>query len=217
MTKIKHHLTEALLIGYAAGTLPEAFSLVVASHVSMCDECRARLASYEALGGGLIDGGEEMALSDDCFEAVMARIDGADAAVAPPVRRARRPGLFPMPLQDYVGGDVEAVRWRPIGMGVRQAILETDRDATVRLLHIPAGSAVPDHGHNGTEITLVLQGAFRDEDGRYGPGDVEVATEEMHHTPVAEPGMDCICLAATDGPLKFRSILPRLAQPLLRI
>ncbi|MCR9150958.1 MAG: ChrR family anti-sigma-E factor [Rhodobacteraceae bacterium] len=217
MTKIQHHLTDALLMGYAAGTLPEAFSLVVASHVSMCDECRARLASYEALGGGLIDGAEEMALSDDCFEAVMARIDGADAPAAPPVRRVRRPGLFPVPLQDYVGGDVEAVRWRPIGMGVRQAILETDREATVRLLHIPAGSAVPDHGHNGTEITLVLQGAFRDEDGRYGPGDVEVATEEMHHTPVAEPGMDCICLAATDGPLKFRAILPRLAQPLLRI
>lgn len=217
MTQIQHHLTDALLMGYAAGTLPEAFSLVVASHVSMCDECRARLASYEALGGGLIEGSEEMPLAEDSFAAVMARIDEAPVAVAPPARPARRRGFLPGPLQDYVGGDLEAVRWRPIGLGVRQVILDTDRDATVRLLHIPAGCAVPDHGHNGMELTLVLQGAFRDENGRYGPGDVEVATEDMHHTPVAEPGLDCICLAATDAPLKFRAILPRLAQPLLRI
>ena len=41
MTQIKHHLTDQLLIGYAAGTLPEAFNLVVATHLSMCDSCRA--------------------------------------------------------------------------------------------------------------------------------------------------------------------------------
>ena len=44
MTKIKHHLTEPLLMGYAAGTLPEAFNLVIATHASMCDQCRAALA-----------------------------------------------------------------------------------------------------------------------------------------------------------------------------
>ena len=44
---IKHHLTEQLLMGYAAGTLPEAFNLVVASHISMCDDCRAALAAYD--------------------------------------------------------------------------------------------------------------------------------------------------------------------------
>jgi len=76
---------------------------------------------------------------------------------------------------------------------------------------------VPDHGHHGLELTLVLQGAFRDEDAVFKRGDVEIATEETQHTPIAEPGLDCICLAATDAPLKFRAILPRLAQPFLRI
>ena len=32
MTEIKHHLTDALLMGYSAGSLPEAFNLVVATH-----------------------------------------------------------------------------------------------------------------------------------------------------------------------------------------
>ncbi len=100
---------------------------------------------------------------------------------------------------------------------MQQAILETSKDASVRLIRIPAGASVPDHGHRGTELTLVLQGAFRDEADRFGRGDVEVANEDMNHTPVAEEGDDCICLAATDAPLRFNSLIPRIAQPFLRI
>lgn len=217
MTDILHHPTDALLMDYAAGTLPEAFSLVLATHVSMCDECRARLAAFESLGGGLI---EEMAAppaGDAGFDAMLARILSAPEPAAPAPRPIRRRGVLPGPVQDYVGGDLDAVRWRPVGMGVRQAILRTDSAASARLLYIPAGCAVPDHGHRGVELTLVLQGAFRDDDGRFGKGDMEVATEALEHTPVAEAGEDCICLAATDAPLRFRSLLPRLAQPFMRI
>ena len=35
---IRHHLSDQLLMAYAAGQLPEAFNLVVATHVSLCDE-----------------------------------------------------------------------------------------------------------------------------------------------------------------------------------
>lgn len=209
---IRHHLSDPLLIAYAAGNLPEAFGLVVATHVSLCDECRARLETFEAVGGAVVESADAVAMSDGCLEAVMARLGVQD--VAPP-RRVR--GLFPAPLVDYVGGDLAAVKWRPLGMGVRQAILPTARGASARLLYIPAGQAVPDHGHRGTELTLVLQGAFRDESDRFGPGDVEIATEELEHTPVAEAGMDCICLAATDAPLRFRALMPRLMQPIFRI
>jgi putative transcriptional regulator len=64
---------------------------------------------------------------------------------------------------------------------------------------------------------LVLQGAFRDETDQFGVGDIEVANEDLDHTPVAMDGEDCICLAATDAPLRFNSLLPRLAQPFVRI
>ena len=215
MTDINHHLTDALLMGYAAGTLPEAFSLVVATHVSMCDECRSRLASYEALGGEILNTVGLADVSEESLEATLQRIAGG--APEEPSPSVREPGIFPGPLQDYVGGDINAVRWKSVGGGVRQAILKTDREASVRLLYIPAGCAVPDHGHRGTELTMVLQGAFQDEDGRYGRGDVEVADEAVEHTPIAEPGVDCICLAATDAPLKFRKLMPRLAQPFFRI
>jgi len=211
---IQHHLTDALMMAYSAGSLPEAFSLTVATHISMCDECRARLGAFDTVGGALLEGTDEVAMTRDSFAATMARIRAARPEVKPAPRRA---GLLPAPLQDYIGGDLDAVRWRPVGMGVRQAILPTSKAATARLLHIPAGAAVPDHGHRGTELTLVLQGAFVDQVSRFGPGDIEIVNEDLNHTPVADIGADCICLAATDAPLRFRALMPRLAQPFLRI
>lgn len=210
---IRHHLSDALLMAYAAGTLPEAFSLLVATHVSLCDECRAAAQAYEAVGGAVVETAAEVALSGS-LDAVLARLE---MPVAPPSPSPRRAGIFPAPLAGYVGGGAERVKWRTVGMGVKQAILVADREASVRLLYIPAGQAVPDHGHRGTELTLVLQGAFHDETGRFGPGDVEMADETLEHTPVAEPGPDCICLAATDARLRFKGLVPRLAQPFLRI
>ena len=217
VTGIRHHLTDSLLMGYAAGALPEAFSLVVATHVSMCDDCRARLAAFEELGGALIEDQDSVAMDDGALAATLGRIAGS--APVPRDRRVVpfRKSVFPAPLRDYAGGDLEAVKWRRVGGGVSQAVLRTDGGASARLLRIPAGAAVPDHGHRGMELTLVLQGAFRDETDRFAAGDVEVADEAMNHRPVAEEGADCICLAATDAPLRFSGFLPRLAQRVMRI
>jgi putative transcriptional regulator len=212
--QITHHLTDALLMAYAAGSLPEAFNLTVATHLSMCDECRARAAAFDAVGGAMIEETQTAEMAQDSLAATMALIRAGKPQREAP---AQRSGIFPAPLRDYVGGDLAAVRWRPVGMGVKQAILPTSRAATARLLYIPAGAAVPDHGHRGTELTLVLQGAFCDQVARFGPGDIEVANEDLDHTPVAEIGADCICLAATDAPLRFRALMPRIAQPFLRI
>jgi putative transcriptional regulator len=211
--KINHHLTDDLLMAYSAGQLPEAFSLVVATHLSMCDDCRAYAESFDTIGGALLDSEHSSAMNSVSLERTMARISGLPATES---KRTVRSDL-PAPLRDYVGGGLASVKWRSIGMGVRQAILPTGKGASVRLLHIPAGQAVPDHGHRGIELTLVLQGAFRDSTDRFGPGDVEVATEDLNHTPVAEIGADCICLAATDAPLRFNAFLPRMLQPFFRI
>jgi putative transcriptional regulator len=39
----------------------------------------------------------------------------------------------------------------------------------------------------------------------------------LNHQPIAEAGVDCICLAATDAPLRFNGVLARIAQPFFRI
>ena len=217
---ITHHINDELLMGYASGALPEALDLVVATHVSLNDDARARLSAYESLGGAVLEESETADLADDSFEATMARIMGMPPAeTVPEVAKAPMGNaVFPKPLRDYVGGDSDAVIWKSIGLGVKQSVLNTEKDGpTARLLYIPAGQAMPDHGHQGMEVTLVLQGAYIDEDGRFGRGDIEIASEDMEHTPVADIGEDCICLVVTDAPLKFNGLLPKLAQKVLRI
>ncbi|MEL7184366.1 MAG: ChrR family anti-sigma-E factor, partial [Pseudomonadota bacterium] len=125
---------------------------------------------------------------------------------------------LPQPLREAVGGDVDSLRWRNVGMGAKQIVISEDEDdATARLLFIPAGQAMPDHGHAGTEVTLVLQGAFLDGDDRYARGDIEVADDDINHMPVADIGEDCICLVVTDAPLRFSGLLPRIAQRFMNI
>lgn len=214
---IRHHLNDALLMSYAAGNLPEGFGLVVATHVTLCDECRSRLEAFEALGGAVVEAESVAEVSEDALAHVMARLDRAAAPTTAPAPVSRPKSILPAPVAAYVGGDLDRVKWKSLGMGVRQAILPTSRRATARLLYIPAGQSIPDHGHRGTELTLVLRGAFRDATDRFGPGDVEIAGEDLQHTPVAEAREDCICLAATDAPLRFSGLVPRLLQPLFRI
>lgn len=212
---IRHPIPDDLLMGYAAGHLPPTHDLIVATAVSLDDDARARLASLEAVGGALLDGAAEVAVGDTALDEVMARVRKAGPVAA---RRSATTGdVFPAPLRDAVGGDLADVRWKAAGMGVRHAVLGRDEGGTARLLSIPAGQTMPDHGHHGAEFTLVLQGAFVDGDERFARGDMEVADAATEHQPVAETGEDCICLVVTDAPLKFSGLLPRLAQRFLKI
>jgi putative transcriptional regulator len=215
---VKHHLTDDLLMAYSAGDLPEAVNLIVATHISLCDECRAALGSYDAVGGAVLDTCTTVEMSKASLNTVLDMIHAQNTQVQDKPASARiKDDVLPAPLIDYVGGGLENVRWRSAGMGVKQAILPTSKDATARLLYIPAGTAIPDHGHHGLELTLVLKGAFQDEGGYFGRGDIEVASEDLNHTPVADISEDCICLAVTDAPLKFKGLVPRIAQPFLGI
>jgi putative transcriptional regulator len=212
MTAISHHIPDSILAAYAAGSLPHGFALVVAAHVSMCGDCRAQLGAHEALGGAVLDSAGGADVSDDLKLRVLDMLDAPEPPVPP---RLQRSGIFPAPVMEALHG--LPPKWKTLGMGVRQSILHRDAESSVRLLYIPPGMAVPDHGHSGLEMTMVLQGAFRDETGRFGIGDVECADDDLEHTPVAEDGDPCICLAATDGALRFNAFVPRLLQPLFRI
>lgn len=211
MTAITHHTPDALLAAYAAGSLPQPYALVVAAHISLCLDCRAAYEAHQAVGGSILEASNAEDVSEGLKSSVL---DLLDAPVVP-TPTYQRSGVYPGPVMEALKG--KPPRWKSLGMGVRQNILSAGREGSVRLLYIPPGQAVPDHSHNGLELTLVLQGSFSDETGRFGVGDLEVADQTLEHTPVADPGAPCICLAATDAPLRFNSFVPRLLQPLFRI
>lgn len=211
MPPITHHIPDAMLAAYAAGNLPHAFALVVATHISLCLECRSASEAHHIVGGAVLDASDDAELSGDLKSNILNQLD----TPAPAEHTYRRSGIFPAPVMEALRG--KPPRWQTLGLGVRQSILSADREGSVRLLYIPPGQAVPNHTHNGIELTLVLQGSFSDKTGQFALGDLEIADENLEHTPTADVGEACICLAATDAPLRFSAWIPRLLQPVFRI
>ncbi|MGB0572819.1 MAG: ChrR family anti-sigma-E factor [Alphaproteobacteria bacterium] len=221
---IHHHPDDELLVAYAAGELDEAWSLLIATHTALCPACRSRVHAAESLGAALLEDAVPAAMSDDSLEKTLAIATDTDDAfddAAVSARATVSPGdapVLPQPLRDYAGGDVDGLKWRRLGSSAFHIPLVARRGApTARLFRIPAGTAVPEHGHNGLELTMVLAGSFVDADARFARGDVETADTDVEHQPVAEAGTDCICLVLTDAPLRFRGPIARLVQPFIGI
>ena len=222
MSTISHHPGDDLIGLYAAGSLEHGWSLAIASHLSLCPECRERLAAAEAAGGALLEALPAQAPVDAAWNALHRRLlhpaplPPQQAATPAPAPSGAGPFL-PAPLRRAVGGDLESLRWRPLGLGAYHLPIATHDGTSVRLLRIPAGRPVPEHAHRGRELTLVLCGAFADATGHYARGDLQDADTDLQHQPVADADIDCICLAVTDAPLRFRSWMVRAVQPLLGI
>jgi putative transcriptional regulator len=211
-----HHPQDDLLMSYGAGALGESWSLAVATHLAYCPVCRQKVGAAESVGGVMLEDARPETLSSTALSAVLMKLDDpveAEPAPIPP------PGssTIPQPLRNYIGGDLEKIVWKSIGGGAYQFFISTrDRDQA-RLLRIPAGKPVPEHSHRGRELTLVLKGNFSDQNGNYQSGDLEDVDESMTHQPLAGGDQDCICLAVTDAALKFKNLIPRLVQTLIRI
>lgn len=215
MPQVTHHISEDLLEAYASGALPHAFSVVVASHLSLCVECRAAAEAFDVLGGVALEALPREAGAPETLDHLRSRTLAALDTRPTPAPEPMPHGPFPAAVMAELKG--RPPRWRSLGAGIRQVVLSDAPGGVVRLLQIPPGKAVPDHGHNGLEMTLVLSGSFHDQTGEFGPGDVQVVESEIEHTPTAGEGEACICLAATDAPLRFHALLPRMMQRVFRI
>lgn len=220
MNRIIHHPGDDLLVAYAAGSLDEGLSLMVATHLALCPDCRSKVAAAEAMGGALVDDMAPAPLADDALDALLARLDEPEPAPLPLPRRpthdARTRTVVPEPLRSYLSASLDSLPWRSMGPFVRSVELPVS-GAKARLFRIKPGAAMPQHSHTGMEYTLVLAGGFSDEIGSFARGDVACADETLLHQPVADPGEPCLCLAVTDAPLRFTGVVPRLMQPFFGI
>ena len=215
MTITKHHIPNEILIAYSTGSLPEAFSIIVACHVSLCDQCRIEADALDAVGGAVLTNQQGMTLNDDSFLKTMELISKKDKNMTK--SHTKSDSIYPNPLKNYFDDTEDKIKWKSVGGGIKQSIIFSNDDASARLLSIPPGTELPDHSHKGLEMTIVLQGAFSDKIDHFYRGDVEIADDNLAHKPKAEIGDLCICLAATQAPLVFNSWLPRLLQPFIRI
>jgi putative transcriptional regulator len=76
-----------------------------------------------------------------------------------------------------------------------------------------ANSNIDCYGTRWAELTLMLDGSYRDVTGVYSRGDVQDVDEAVEHQPVVGTDKDCICLIASVHPARFKSLLGRITQP----
>lgn len=208
---ITHHPDGATLMSYAAATLAEPLAAVVACHVSMCRDCRTAVADLERMGAALL-----LSTPRNAGERPLTLRRRPESAISSVSRHVSRSDeCLPGPLVAAYDLTKEKIPWRRIGPGVwhHRLALRQEGEGDLRLLRISPGRRMPDHGHGGAELTLMLDGSYSDTTGEYRRGDVQDVDEEVEHQPVVGTKVDCICLIASVHPARFKSLVGRITQP----
>jgi putative transcriptional regulator len=216
--KITHHLDDATILAYAAGTLGEAHGFAVATHIAYCGTCRAAARQAESYGGELLMAEPVSAVTDSCRAATLASLD---IMLPPPSRKPSARGAdVPAVLCNLLGNQpLDSLKWKAKAPGIAtfEIPLSNKGKTHLQLLRIGKGRKMPEHGHGGEELTVMLRGSYTDHTGRYIVGDVADLDEDIEHQPIVDSDEDCICLVATEAPTRFKSFWARLAQPFVGI
>lgn len=218
----RHHLDPATVVSYAAGALSPELSAIVATHLQACAVCRVASARADSVGGLLIEQQQspEMTIRRERLRSQILRqleqSGGPGARVAAPVPQDA-PDRLPAPLHPYFGNSYAQLKWRWMGPGMHCIRAIGPSGNTLLMLRIQPGKSMPLHGHGGSEITQILQGAYDDALGHFAAGDVADLDADTEHQPVTSAGAPCICVAALDAPLRFPGWVARVLQPVFGI
>lgn len=212
---VSHHPDARLLTEYAAGSLPLAQSACISLHLNYCEHCRRQVQRLQQVGGSMFEKLAPQAVDSSIFDSVMARLD-EDAPLS--YETAANEDESPALVQRLMQGDYEDLEWNRINSELQISRLRTgDPQNEFALYHIKAGGQIPTHKHKGTELTLVLEGSFSDEEGLYQQGDFIMRDGAHEHTPTAAKTADCICVGVLDAPIRFTPWNYRILNPFLRL
>lgn len=217
---IKHHPQLSLLKTYCAGELPASISVIIAAHIELCPHCQQQVEALTAkvakdtFACTYIEAeAEQSEFAEIDFASMIDDItldDGIDEIkVAQPIELSLNQNIFYLP---QVLRNLEVSSWASLGKLSRSRVTLEDANLHTSLLHIDADGSVPEHTHNGFEITLLLEGSFKDEMGEYTKGDFIWLDGKHTHNPITEHG--CLCLTVSSDSLHFTQGLSKLLNPI---
>lgn len=219
------HPSLDMLTDYSSGSLTLAHSLAVSAHLDQCAHCREQVKRLNMIGAEMLSSQVEpvpttqmSALKANVLAKITAQSD-APVADEPRHDTSMIEALkhIPASLRRYIPEGYDKLKWMSLTPSFKLATLTNESSGQqVALSYIKAGAAMPYHTHTGDEITLVLSGAFSDDEGLYREGDFIRRGDEDHHQPRVTKDADCICLIVLDSPIEFTGRLSRLFNPVMR-
>lgn len=230
---IKHHPNAAILKDFVDGNLADSVSLIVSSHVELCEHCQKQVSMLTAqaadsvfesdtsafendtAGLKLSDSEMDAFLADneefdfDAIDQITADLSQAVEVVVEAQQETVSNTTFTIPR---ALNSVARKDWLNLGKISRARLDFDDESHHTSLLHIDKDGQVPCHTHKGFEITLLLEGSFEDEMGVYNKGDFIWLDGEHTHQPATKEG--CVCLTVSSDALYFTKGVSQLFNPL---
>ena len=191
---------DGLMARYVAGRLPEPARVLVEAHLEMSPKNRRVVDALEGAAGAELEAIAPIMATDR--DGRLAEIFDRPI-ISSAVPKKADDVVLPESLRRFVGMGIDEIPWKTKMPGYREYLIGEIDGCEANLLWIKPGRKMPSHTHEGSEITLVLDGAFADANGWYGRGDIAVADDSIDHRPIAESDRPCICFAVTDAPLKL--------------
>ncbi|MEO8855377.1 MAG: hypothetical protein ABI343_00170, partial [Burkholderiaceae bacterium] len=110
--KMNHHLDNATLLSYSAGSLPAALAVVASAHLERCATCRAQLHDADQIGGVLVQQQRVDDPAEDARAAMLALLDDEPVVKPAPlpveVLEQRDPDRLPSALHPWFGNSMRA-------------------------------------------------------------------------------------------------------------
>jgi len=222
---IKHHPKFELLQSFVNGELPASLSAGIAIHADMCSGCQEKIselteqlsyASFEEayLDNPMVEEAGTLHNADDVnFDQVIAAITESNDidVVEPKIEKniTFKDEVYSLPsvLNNMVLG-----KTANIGKISRARIQLDENEIHSSLLHIEPGGSVPEHTHNGFELTVLIAGTYSDEAGEYEAGDFIMLDKQHQHHPISEQG--CLCFTVANDSLHFTQGINKLLNPI---
>ncbi|QSP95899.1 cupin domain-containing protein [Marinobacter salinisoli] len=219
----RHHPDSLSLMDYSAGSLSEPLALCIRLHLDECSECRGRADMLDSLGAVMMERQPKVSVKEEMFSNILARIDDEMAMSAEQAASLESASGHRQPrrsaLQKLLGEDINQLPWKR-QLGDVSVLDISDRfpgqSQQVVLQKLAAGGKAPAHTHRGDETTIVLQGAFADQNGVFNQWDYVVLNEKDEHKPVAVGCEDCITLSVLSAPVKLTGTFSRMLNPFIR-
>ncbi|WOT03819.1 ChrR family anti-sigma-E factor [Shewanella youngdeokensis] len=215
---INYHPNNDMLIQHAKGCLSIAMATAVSAHCELCPQCQKshsemvqQQAEHTLISTDPTESSLDVSIELDDMLTTIMQLKPSTSAVQPlSIETVSIKGFeFDLPRAFR---QQRKQSWKGFGKIHRMRFENDSPTERASLLHIAAGGEIPEHTHQGNEITLLLDGYFEDEYNCYGPGDFIILNANHQHKPKTCDG--CLCYTVVDSPLHFTQGLSKLFNPI---